>query len=224
MPSHARKHQLNDSLIYHVYNRSNTGKPIFCAEDDYHHFIELLKKYSLRFSLKIYHWAIMVNHYHLLLEIARPENISKIMAGIGRAYTHYYDRTYRSFGLLWQGRFQLQPVQKESYLITCGRYIERNPVRAQIVKVSQDYQYSSSKFYCLGQSDGVTCEDPIYINFGDSPEARQDAYRQFLCTFDSEEERLFRNKRVPVGDKFFKENLIKMYGQYMPRRKGKPRL
>lgn len=57
---------------------------------------------------------------HLLLEIALPENISKIMADIGRAYTHYYDRTY------------------------------------------QNYQYSSSRFYCQGVSDGITIEDPCY--------------------------------------------------------------
>jgi len=223
MPALARKHQLKDSLLFHVFNRSTMGKPIFHVEEDYLHFKALLKKYSIRFSLKIYHWVIMINHYHILLEIERPENISKFMAGINRAYTHYYDRTYNTFGYLWQGRFKSQPIQKERYLIACGRYIERNPVRAHIVEAPFIYPYSSAQFYCLGIPDGIVVEDPLYNDFGNSPETRRTGYNEFLRTFDTEEETLFRNKVIPAGDKFFKRSLIKDKGRYMPRRKGKPR-
>ncbi|MEW6100870.1 MAG: transposase, partial [Candidatus Omnitrophota bacterium] len=85
MPSYARKHQLTRSLLYHVFSRSNARLPIFREPYDFSHFITLLKGYAEAFSLTMYHWVIMSNHYHLLLEIPEPEQISRCMAGIARA-------------------------------------------------------------------------------------------------------------------------------------------
>jgi putative transposase len=221
MPSYPRKHQLTNSLVYHVFNRSNARVPIFNVEGDYYHFIKLLKDYSNRFNLKVYRWVIMSNHYHLLFEIEEPENISKLMAGLNRAYTHYYHKAYFTAGFLWQGRFKMQPVQKERYLIACGRYIERNPVRANIVLEAQDYQYSSAGFYCFGKSDGLTVEDPMFMQFGLEKVKRQAAYAEFLRNFDTEEERSFANLDTPQGDKSFIRKLVKEHGRYMPRRRGR---
>jgi putative transposase len=164
----------------------------------------------------------MSNHYHLLLEIEEPENISKLMAGLNRAYTHYYHKAYLTSGFLWQGRFKLQPVQKEKYLIACGRYIERNPVRARIVLEAQDYFYSSARFYCLGQLDTITSEEPAFVEFAKEPLQRQMAYRDFLCNFDTEEESSFANLSNPQGDKEFIRRLIRDGGRYLPRRRGRP--
>lgn len=223
MPSSARRHQLTQSLVYHVFNRSNARLPIFHSESDFKHFISLLKDYSSSFKLKIYHWVIMDNHYHLLLEIEEPESISSCMAGLARAYTHYYHKAYQTSGFLWQGRFKLQPVQKERYLIACGRYIERNPVRAGVVQEVALYPYSSAEFYCLGKADEITVEDPTYRDFGCDTIMRQTKYKEFLRTFNEEEEKLFRNLEHPQGDMEFKRRLIKEHGRYMPQRKGKPR-
>ncbi len=222
MPSYARRHQLSNSLVYHVFNRSNARVPIFNTQDDYRQFIKLLIDYSQKFNLKIYHWVIMSNHYHLLLEIDKPEKISKLMAGLARAYTHYYHKAYQSSGFLWQGRFKLQPVQKETYMIACGRYIERNPVRANIVPEAQDYSYSSAKFYCFGKTDGLTIEDPTFVQFAQETIQRQIAYKEFLRNFNNEEEASFVNLENPQGDKEFIRRLIKADGRYMPRKKGRP--
>lgn len=223
MPSYARKHQLSNSLVYHVFNRSNSRISIFNSNEDYQRFMKLLLEYGSGFNIKIYHWVIMPNHYHLLLEIDRPERISKVMAGLNRAYTHYYHKTYSSSGFLWQGRFKLQPVQKEKYLIACGRYIERNPVRIKVVLEAQDYLYSSARFYCFGKQDGITTEDPSFIEFGREINQRQLAYREFLCSFDIEEERIFADLENLPGDKDFIRKLVKEYGRYLPRRRGRPR-
>jgi len=124
MPAYARKHQLGLSLVYHIYNRSNGRIPIFKKREDFIYFMELLKRYSSRFDLKIYHWVIMSNHYHLLLALEQPKQISRVMAGLSKAYSCYQHKIYFAAGFLWQGRFKLQPVQQDSYLAACGRYIE----------------------------------------------------------------------------------------------------
>jgi putative transposase len=223
MPAYARKHQLTNSLVYHAFNRSNGRVPIFHAENDYEHFIKLLKVYSERFALKIYHWAIMDNHYHILFEIDLPENISKFMAGFGRAYTHYYQKAYQSVGHLWQGRFKLQPVQKERYLIACGRYIERNPVRKKFVSEASEYPYSSCRFYTIGLDDGITLEDPTFKDFGLDINSRREKYRKFLRDFDLRQESGFRDFDKPQGNKEFIKRLIKVQGRLIPLRRGKPK-
>ncbi|MEW6101854.1 MAG: transposase [Candidatus Omnitrophota bacterium] len=223
MPSYARKHQLTRSLLYHVFSRSNARLPIFRQSHDFSHFITLLKGYAEAFSLTMYHWVIMSNHYHLLLEIPEPEQISRCMAGIARAYTHYYHKNYQTSGYLWQGRFKLQPIEKERYLLACGRYIERNPVRAGIVAVAELYPYSSAAYYCIGKADEIVTESPAYFDFGRVGSERREEYKKFLLSFNEEEERLFRNCEHPQGSEEFKRRLIKENGRYMPRRKGKPR-
>jgi len=223
MPTYARKYQLGLSLIYHTYNRSNGRVPIFKRREDFSNFKSLLEKYTLRFSLKIYHWVIMSNHYHLLLELEEPKRISKIMAGLSKAYSCYHHQIYSTAGFLWQGRFKLQPVQKDKYLIACGRYIERNPVRAGMINEAFEYSYSSARYYCLGENDGITVEDPAFLTFGTNLATRRNAYIEFLRKFDAEEEKSFNNLEQPVGSKEFSRRLIKEDGRFTSRRRGRPR-
>ncbi len=223
MPTYARKHQLAASLIYHVYNRSHSRVPIFKRQQDYLYFIKLLESYVSRFGLKIYHWAIMPNHYHLLLELADPELISKIMAGLSKAYSCYHHKVYSIAGFLWQGRFKLQPVQKEKYLIACGRYIERNPVKAGIVTEAHEYPYSSAKFYTLGEIDGITVEDPAFSKLSADANTRRKMYLEFLRDFNERDEVKFDDLEKPLGDKIFIRQLLKANGRFMPKRRGRPR-
>jgi len=221
MPTYARRHQLANALTYHIYSRSNAKIPIFKCPDDFLHFMGLLKDYSSRFSLKIYHWVIMINHYHLLLELADPEMISKVMAGLSKAYSCYHHKVYSLPGFLWQGRFKLQPVQKERYLIACGRYIERNPLRAGLVEAAHEYPYSSAKFYAIGKQDDITTEDPAFAGFGKDLVSSRNNYIKFLQDFDEEDTRKFSNLEEPVGNKDFIKRLVKVRGRFMPRRRGR---
>ena len=221
MPSYARKHQLQQSLVYHAFSRSSGRKAIFHEPKDFAYFKELLCEYSSRFSSKIYHWVIMPNHYHLVIELDCPELISKFMAGLHRAYSHYYHKQYNSVGFLWQGRFKLQPIQKDLYLMNCGRYVERNPVRGGMTAEAFEYAHSSARFYCLGQEDGITRVSPYFNNFGKSTVMRQAAYKEFLRVFDSNDEACYSNIEVPRGDQDFLRCLVKVGMHYLPRRQGR---
>ena len=223
MPYSARKHQLHNSLVYHAYNRSNGRVEIFHGEEDYRYFINLLIEYSQKYSAKVYHWVIMPNHYHLLLEIPSPEEISVFMAGLNRKYACYHHRLYRSAGFLWQGRFKLQPIQKEDYLIACARYIERNPVRAKIVTEAIDYPYSSARFHCLGDIDNLTSKTPCINDFGSDNAQRMASYAVFLRDFDQDQERRFDNLETPQGNVEFLKRLTKEGYRYFPKRRGRPK-
>ena len=101
-------------------------------------------------------------HYHILVELEQPEIISSVMSGIARAYSCYHHRAHKTAGYLWQGRFKSQPIEQELYLSACGRYIERNPVKVSIVSNAWEYDYSSAKFYVLGQTDSLTTQNPFF--------------------------------------------------------------
>ena len=221
MPSFARKHQLQQSLVYHAFSRSNGRRVIFQEPEDFDHFRRLLCEYNNRFNSKIYHWVIMPNHYHLVVEFEYPELISKFMAGLHRAYSHYHHKQYNAAGFLWQGRFKLQPIQKDLYLKSCGRYVEINPVRAGIAAEACEYAYSSARFYCLGQADNITLISPEFEDFGTGIVERQMAYKEFLKVSDRKEEVYFSNTEDPRGDKEFLRRLVRTGERYYPRRRGR---
>lgn len=223
MPTYTRKHQLTGYFIFHLINRGNKKEAVFNETKEYLYFIKLLKEYRRRFGLKIYHWVLMPNHYHLLLEIDEPERVSSFMAGINRAYTCYYHKNYLTSGFLWQGRFKLQAVEKGEYLLACGRYIERNPVRAGIVSQAQEYIFSSARFYCSGEQDGVTTESPVFGDFGRDANLRRIAYKEFLCNFNNNEDEMFRKVDVPLGSRRFISRIIKRQGRLFSKRRGRPR-
>ncbi|MEK7849388.1 MAG: hypothetical protein AAB213_00995, partial [Candidatus Omnitrophota bacterium] len=131
-------------------------------------------------------------------------------------------RKYKSSGHLFQGRFKSQAVDKELYMLTCGRYIERNPVKAGLIKSAQQYQYSSAAYYCLGRSDSLTSEDPNYQSFGSDNRQRQEKYGLFLEEFNSDEDRPFSNLEDPLGSQEFVRRLTKERGIFVPRN-GRPR-
>jgi len=219
MPAIARKHQLQGSLIYHIINRGNRRDEIFHYPEDYKYFIKILAEYSSRFEASIYHWVIMPNHYHLLIEIEYPEKLSKMMAGLARSYVHYYQKNYHQGGHIWQGRFKSQPIEKEVYLLRCGRYIERNPAEANMVGLAQDYEYSSASSYVYGKPDNLTTEDPTFESFGNDLTERRRGYAEFLKTFDEEEKIIFNDEESPVGSTRFKSKLIYKQSRFIPRRK-----
>lgn len=221
MPYHARSHQLQENIAYHVFNRGNGRYDIFHDHKDCCYFKSLLSAYSRQKAMNIYHWVIMSNHYHLLIEIAIPEKLSSIMAGINRGYTLYYHKKYGTAGFLWQGRFKSQPIQKDRYLLACGRYIEYNPVKSHLARHAEDYIHSSARYYIRGEYDDITIENPVYETFGSNKKERQTCYREFLLDFDSKDTKQYNDFNRPVGDEHFKQKLVKKHDHYFPRRQGR---
>jgi hypothetical protein len=104
-------------------------------------------------------------------------------------------------------------------MIACGRYIDRNPVKAEIVELAQDYNYSSARFYCLGDDVGITNEDPYYTALAASVDERQKKYAESLLD-DNGDDDLWEDSEKPQGDTKFVRRIIKRNGRFMPRHRG----
>ena len=119
----------------------------------------------------------MTNHVHLLLTPERADGPSRLMQRVAQRYVQYVNRTYQRTGTLWEGRFRSCLVDAEAYLLACQRYIELNPVRAQMVAHPGDYPWSSYRENAQGEGDGIVSPHACYQALGRDEGERQGNYR-----------------------------------------------
>lgn len=136
---------LIDKACYHIITRGNQQQAVFLLEKDYQRYISSLRKYKKKYNFLLYGFCLMPNHVHLLGEPVEIKNLAKFMQCLNRSYTGYFNKRYQKVGHLWQGRFISKVIVKDRYLLDCIQYIELNPVRANIVKTTADYTWSSYK-------------------------------------------------------------------------------
>ncbi len=171
---------------YHILNRGNNREAIFLSDEDFKFFLRQIKKYKEKFLVKIYHYCLMPNHYHILAEPQISENLAKFMHGVMLVYAQYVQRKYGKIGHIWQGRYKSPIIEKEDYLARCGYYIEDNPRRAGLVRDLKDWLWSSYQFYGFGKSDPILDIDPGYLTIGATSEERQENYRKFIMMTQDE--------------------------------------
>lgn len=181
--------------IYHILSRGNNRQVIFHDEKDFKQFLSLVKYYKRRYGLKIYHYKLMSNHFHAIIESETGKKLSDALKSIKLLYAQYYRKKYGGTGHLWEERFKNFIIESGRYLLECGRYIELNAVRAGMVSKPEDYKWSSYTVYALGKNDGITDLSPEYLGLGDTAEQRRRLYRDFVASGHKEKrqfERFFR--------------------------------
>lgn len=168
-------------MPYHVLCRGNNRDWIFHDDQDFHTYLNLLANLKSHADFMLYHYALMNSHVHLLIE-PTPEHwpLAKIMHAINLRYSIYYKARYQHVGHLFQDRFKSILIDKNSYLLACGAYIELNPVSAHIVDTPEDYPYCSFTFYSKAKPNPLLTPNPIYLALAESPEMRQKFFTQFV--------------------------------------------
>lgn len=215
MPRKARCQQ--KALCYHVMNRGVNRQVIFRDDLDRHYFIKCVKHYKDRHRPRIYHWALMNNHFHLLIEIPF-DALRPFMSGLQQKYASYHHARHETSGIFWQARFKSKPVEQGGYLLRCGRYIERNAVRAGIVDTAQNYRWSSASFYVNGTNDHITNANPAVEN--QNAESRIMYAASLASGMDDDLMSSAHLSRV-VGSGKFTSRLKEESGRYR-RKRGRP--
>jgi putative transposase len=146
--------------FYHITSRGNERKDIFKNNTDRKKFLSYLESAVLRYLAVIHVYCLMTNHYHLLLETPSG-NLSQIMQHVNGAYTTYCNTKRKRAGHLFQGRYKAILVDADTYAKELSRYIHLNPVRAGIVKMPVEYQWSSYRSY----TGGVIAPQWLYRDF-----------------------------------------------------------
>jgi len=135
-----------ENAYYHVMNRGRRQQNIFHFQDYYDAFLSTLEEAHHRFGVQILSYCLMPNHYHLLVKT--PEaNLGRAMRHINGVYTQRHNRLLKTDGSLFRGRYKAIVVEEDSYQLQLSRYIHRNPLEAGMVEKSEDYPWSSYRYY-----------------------------------------------------------------------------
>ncbi|MDY0222185.1 MAG: transposase [Desulfobacterium sp.] len=174
-----------EGACYHVLSRGNNRCPIFQSRKDYQDFLELLEEMSDRFSIIIYAYVLMGNHYHLLLKTMEA-NLARAMQWFGTSYTRRFNIRNSQNGHLFQGRFKSILVENDSYFMGLSLYIHRNPIRAGMVKRLSQYEWSSYLSYAYaGRQLSWLNTNYILSQLGDGEESYR-LYREKVNNYSDE--------------------------------------
>jgi putative transposase len=146
---------LLSGVCYHIINRGNQKQTLFIETSDFEKYLLLLRQYKKKFNFRLFGYCLMPNHIHLILEPRHPEELSRFMQGLTQTYTIWFNKKCGKPGRLWQGRFKSMVIEKDEYFISCIKYIEANPVRANIVPSPAEYAWSSFKDRVFGNKNSL---------------------------------------------------------------------
>ena len=175
-----RKDRPFDGACYHIVLRGNNRAYILEEERDKRKFLSLLRQYKQNGDFELFHYCLMNNHVHLVMRLVRGDRLAKIMQGICQSFTHHWKRTRGFVGCLWQPPYRRFLIQDAAYLLECGRYVERNPVRARLVSRPADYPWSSYTCYARTRQDALVDANPEYLGWSRRPSIRRRMYREYV--------------------------------------------
>ena len=170
MPRIGRIH--SGTGIYHVMLRGINRQDVFEDAEDYWTFIRILSAVQSRLSddlstrvctCHIYAYCLMPNHIHLLL-CEKEWKLGEVMKSVAASYVLYYNKKYGRIGHLFQDRYKSEPCNDSGYFITLFRYIHQNPVKAGLVRMARDYEYSSWPNDYLGLAAQQVCYTQAALN------------------------------------------------------------
>lgn len=208
---------------YHVINRASARLTLFETKEDYSIFESVLVEAVEKYQMRLIAYCCMPNHFHFVLQPKNDGDLSKFMYWFTMTLTlrwHAIKKTIGS-GHIFQGRYKSFLIQDDEHLLTVMRYVERNPLRAKLVKDVSTWKYSSLYRRQKGsdtQKKLLTTEG-IYM-----PED----YLQFIQTpltpAELESARNSVNKGVPYGAVAWRDAMVDRFKlQATMRMKGRPK-
>lgn len=171
---------LVENLVYHVLNRGNGKQKVFHRKYDYEAFTELMKKAKEMYSIKVYAYCLMPNHFHMVVMPLKSKELSNFMQWLMTSHVRRHHKRYDSSGHIWQGRFKSFIVSNDNYLLTLLRYVETNPVRSNLTKSAKDWNWSSYRTRTSGRGLKILIDAPPlelpkdWDKFVDQPLSEQD--------------------------------------------------
>lgn len=168
--------------LHHVMVRGIERGEVFGNDTDRNHFLERLGKILEDTKTLCYAWALIPNHFHLLLRTGTVP-ISTVMRRLLTGYALWYNRRHRRSGHLFQNRFKSILCQEDVYLLELVRYIHLNPIRARLVEDLDElgrYKYSGHSVLMGRIKNTWQDTQGVLGMFGEKPGPARGAYRSFV--------------------------------------------
>jgi putative transposase len=168
----------------HIVQRGHDRRDCFRHDTDYLVYLTQLHDLSRDTQCAVHAYCLMTNHVHLLVTPSGPDACALLMRNLGQRYVQYFNRRYGRSGTLWEGRFRSCLVDSASYVTACYRYIELNPVRAEMVASPSQYSWSSYDGNAGRVLNKLLTPHPEYLALAADDMARHAAYRGLFAAGD----------------------------------------
>ncbi|MDD5218002.1 MAG: transposase [Candidatus Omnitrophica bacterium] len=210
---------------HHITQRGNYQQSLFENDDDRIMYLSLVKAESVKRHLRILAYCLMSNHVHF---IAVPDDEDSMALTFKYAHMKYSQAINKRNGLmghLFQGRFY-SCVMDERYTGICARYIERNPVRAGMVKIASEWEWSSARFHCGEKGAHCFHLDQLFDFMGGAGKRN---WAVVLAECDSTEEMLRIKQQTrhgrPLGNEVFFDRVESiLQRELVVKTRGRPKL
>jgi len=195
----------------HVVQRGNNRRTIFYEDCDRIRYLDFLVEATARHGCAVHCYVLMGNHVHMLITPATSKSLEATMQSVNIRYVRFFNTKYERTGGLWDGRYDAPLVDTDAYLQACYRYIEMNPVRANLVADPADWRWSSHRRHAFGEHDRVVSVHDCYADLAATTEHRQARYRDwFRAPLTAEELQNIRKstrQELVLGDEAFKKQI-----------------
>ncbi len=204
---------------HHITQRGTNRSEIFIDTDDHLYFLTLLDKWTKKTQSELWAYCLMNNHFHLLIAPGSSEGLGRCLHGVTFLYAQHFNTKYNRSGRLWQNRYFSCPVDKDEYLWAVVKYIEMNPVRAQIVKNPEEWRWSSAQEHIHGRTDNT-----ITLHKWLRDEEREEYAKIILEATLQENIRKATSTGRPFGGTKFLDKLeVMLHRNLKPQQGGRPR-
>lgn len=169
-------------LLQHVMVRGIEKRDIFLDDDDKTLFVERLSKLLIATGTECLAWALMSNHFHLLLR-PRSTKLSVFMRRLLTGYAVVFNLRHGRSGHLFQNRYKSIVCEEDSYLLELVRYIHLNPLRAGLVEsldILDSYPWSGHAVILGKETLAGQSEEEVLLMFADKRGSARKKYRAFV--------------------------------------------
>jgi putative transposase len=207
--------------------RGNNGQPIVMDDTDARALVELVISSAVQADVALHAYVVVATEFQVLATPSTATSMPAFMQTVGRKYVrHFNDRHARS-GTLWEGRYRSTLVQPERYGLPVMVYMDLLPVETGAVLDPAAHDWSSHRHYAGETAQRAIAPHPVFWSLGNTPFAREQAYRQAVAFGLSASERtfLFRSLRQgwPLGDNAYLAKVADLARRRVePKRPGRP--
>jgi putative transposase len=200
-------------LVVHVLNRAATKARLFETDADYLTFERTLAEGLRRTPTRLLAYCVMPNHWHLLLWPRAPHQLSQFMQWITATHARRWrsSRGTNGVGAVYQARYKAVPVQADHHLLWVWRYVERNPVRAGLVRSADEWPWSSAgrrkNFSGIRLDDGPFLRPANWIDYLNEPQTEMELQRFRSITVGNRPYGSVSPGRQPSGEGSVKKEL-----------------
>jgi putative transposase len=135
------------NIPHQITQRGNRREDVFFSDRDRKQYLQWLKKYCKEHKVEILAYCLMTNHIHLIAVPKTQDGLKRVLKPLHMRYAQKINRDKGWKGHFWQGRFFSTALDDE-YLLYATRYVERNPIRAKVVRKAENYVWSSARGHC----------------------------------------------------------------------------